>query len=75
TTWVWVGSGRSEKIEAAGRRNFFPYVRSGRYTGRPRHVPPTAALADEQSLALTAHAPPSRRAAVIPFISSLDVAR
>jgi len=44
-----VGSGRSEKIEAAVRRNFFWYVRSGRYTGRPRHVPSTAAMADDQT--------------------------
>jgi hypothetical protein len=45
----WVGSGRSERIEAAVRRNFFRYVRSGRYTGRPRHVPSTAALAEQLS--------------------------
>jgi len=45
----WVGSGRSEKIEAAVRRNFFPYVRSRRYTGRPRHVPSTGAPAENET--------------------------
>jgi len=46
---LFVGSGRNEKIKAAVRRDFRPYVRLTIHTGRRRCAEPTAALADKQT--------------------------